>query len=61
MTKRGRPPKAAADKQDSAIYVYCTADQKGLLAAAAELAGLSVSGFALQAALKAARRVSRQS
>ena len=59
MTRRGRPPKDPADRQRFAVHVYCTAEHKAELTAAAERRGLSVSGFVLQSALSSARSVNR--
>lgn len=56
MARRAGPPDK---KKGEAIQVRCTAAQKAELQAAAERAGVSLSAWLIQLALKAARRSDR--
>lgn len=54
--QRGRPPKAAAARKDALIRVRVTEDQKALLMAAADEAGLDVSAWLRALALREATK-----
>lgn len=53
---RGRPPKAAEARKDALIRVRVTEDQKTLLQAAADRAGLDVSAWLRALALREATK-----
>ena len=56
--KRGRPPKADEDRRrdQPPLRLYVSPIERAAIEAAAEAAGQSVSGWAIAALLRAARR-----